>query len=285
MRNLIEFFTRHSHWLLFLLLEVVSLSLLFHFNSYQGSVWFTSANTVVGKVYEARSEVDSYFGLADINRQLTERNIYLEQQVNQLSSQLKAKNPTGDSLLRAALPADNYKLIPAKVIDNSISKPDNFITINKGSADGVKKDMGVACGTGVVGIVYIVSSHYSVVLPVLNTKSNISCAIQGRDYFGYLHWNGGPSNLAYVDDIPRHAHFKLYEKVVTSGYSSVFPPGILVGKILHVYNSVDGLSYRLQVQLSTDFARLRDVCVIDDASACERLQMMQAAEDSLKLRE
>ncbi len=285
MRNLIEFFTRHSHWLLFLLLEVVSLSLLFHFNSYQGSVWFTSANTVVGKVYEARSEVDSYFGLADINRQLTERNIYLEQQVNQLSSQLKAKNPTGDSLLRAALPADNYKLIPAKVIDNSISKPDNFITINKGSADGVKKDMGVACGTGVVGIVYIVSSHYSVVLPVLNTKSNISCAIQGRDYFGYLHWNGGPSNLAYVDDIPRHAHFKLYEKVVTSGYSSVFPPGILVGKILHVYNSVDGLSYRLQVQLSTDFARLRDVCVIDDASARERLQMMQAAEDSLKLRE
>lgn len=285
MRNLIEFFTRHSHWLLFLLLEVVSLSLLFHFNSYQGSVWFTSANTVVGKVYEARSEVDSYFGLADINRQLTERNIYLEQQVNQLSSQLKAKNPTGDSLLRAALPADNYKLIPAKVIDNSISKPDNFITINKGSADGVKKDMGVACGTGVVGIVYIVSSHYSVVLPVLNTKSNISCAIQGRDYFGYLHWNGGPSDLAYVDDIPRHAHFKLYEKVVTSGYSSVFPPGILVGKILHVYNSVDGLSYRLQVQLSTDFARLRDVCVIDDASARERLQMMQAAEDSLKLRE
>ncbi len=285
MRNLIEFFTRHSHWLLFLLLEVVSLSLLFHFNSYQGSVWFTSANTVVGKVYEARSEVDSYFGLADINRQLTERNIYLEQQVNQLSSQLKAKNPTGDSLLRAALPADNYKLIPAKVIDNSISKPDNFITINKGSADGVKKDMGVACGTGVVGIVYIVSNHYSVVLPVLNTKSNISCAIQGRDYFGYLHWNGGPSNLAYVDDIPRHAHFKLYEKVVTSGYSSVFPPGILVGKILHVYNSVDGLSYRLQVQLSTDFARLRDVCVIDDASARERLQMMQAAEDSLKLRE
>jgi rod shape-determining protein MreC len=285
MRNLIEFFTRHSHWLLFLLLEVVSLSLLFHFNSYQGSVWFTSANTVVGKVYEARSEVDSYFGLADINRQLTERNIYLEQQVNQLSSQLKAKNPTGDSLLRAVLPADNYKLIPAKVIDNSISKPDNFITINKGSADGVKKDMGVACGTGVVGIVYIVSSHYSVVLPVLNTKSNISCAIQGRDYFGYLHWNGGPSNLAYVDDIPRHAHFKLYEKVVTSGYSSVFPPGILVGKILHVYNSVDGLSYRLQVQLSTDFARLRDVCVIDDASARERLQMMQAAEDSLKLRE
>ena len=285
MRNLIEFFTQHSHWLLFLLLEVVSMVLLFRFNNYQGSVWFTSANVVVGKVYEVSSEIDSYFGLSHVNRQLTERNLYLEQQVQYLSSQLKKKDPTADSLLVKALPEDGYRLIPAKVIDNSISKTENFITIDKGSADGIHADMGVACGNGVVGIVYLVSSHYSVVIPVLNAKSNISCAIQGRDYFGYLHWNGGPSNLAYVDDIPRHAHFRLYEKVVTSGYSSVFPPGIMVGKILHVYNSQDGLSYRLQVELSTDFGRLRDVCVIDDAAARERMQMMKAAQDSLKLRE
>lgn len=84
----------------------------------------------------------------------------------------------------------NYRLIPAKVVDNSIDKPQNFITINKGTADGVREDMGVACGNGVVGIVYLVSKHYSVVIPVLNTESNISCAINGRGYFGYLHWRG-----------------------------------------------------------------------------------------------
>jgi len=145
----------------------------------------------------------------------------------------------------------------------------------------VKTDMGVVCGTGVVGIVYLVSKHYSVVIPVLNSESNISCAIQGRGYFGYLRWNGGSSELAYVDDVPRHARLKLYEKVVTSGYSSVFPPGILVGKIMHVYNSTDGLSYRLQVKLSTDFGRLRDVCVIDDTEMNERLQVLQAAQDSI----
>ena len=145
--------------------------------------------------------------------------------------------------------------------------------------------MGVACGTGIVGIVYMVSSAYSVVIPVINSHSNISVAIQDRGYFGYLQWNGGASSIAYVEDIPRHAHFRLYDKIVTSGYSSVFPPGLLVGKILHVYNSADGLSYRLQVELSTDFGNLRNVCVIDDALMQERLKVLRAAQDSLKAKE
>jgi rod shape-determining protein MreC len=133
-----------------------------------------------------------------------------------------------------------------------------------------------------VGIVYMTSPNYSVVIPVLNTHSNISVAIKDRGYFGYLRWSGGSSGLAYVDDIPRHAHFRLYDKVVTSGYSSVFPPGLLVGKILHVYNSPDGLSYRLQVELSTDFGNLRNVCVIDDESIKERIEVLRAAQDSIK---
>ena len=175
----------------------------------------------------------------------------------------------------------NYRLIPAKVVANSLDKPDNLITIDKGSADGIHKYMGVISGTGVVGIVYLVAQHYSIVIPVLNVKSNISCTIQGRGYFGYLRWKGGVSELAYLEEVPRHAHFKLGDYVVTSGYSAVFPPGVRVGKILHVFNSADGLSYRVQLRLSTDFARLRDVCVIDDAVMKERLQIMRAAQDSI----
>jgi rod shape-determining protein MreC len=120
-----------------------------------------------------------------------------------------------------------------------------------------------------------------VVIPVLSSKSSISCKIEKKQYFGYLRWNGGASNLAYVDEVPRHAHFKLYERVVTSGYSSVFPQGIPVGKILHVFNSPDGLSYRLQVQLYTDFGNLRDVCVIDNTHMHEQLEILRAAQDSL----
>ncbi len=283
MHNLTEFLAKHHHWFLFVVLEVVSLVLLFRFNNYQGSVWFTSANEVTGTVLATSSKVESFFSLGKVNEDLTRRNMYLEHQVRVLSEQLRDKQVAADST-RKQTPAglDGFRLIPAKVVDNSLSKTDNFITIDKGSADGIRKDMGVACGNGVVGIVYLVSRHFSVVIPVLNSKSNISCAIAGRGYFGYLHWQGGSSALAYVDGIPRHAHFKLHEKVVTSGYSSVFPPGVLVGEILHVFNSTDGLSYRLQIKLSTDFSRLRDVCVIDDPIAEERLQVNQAALDSIK---
>lgn len=282
MRNLLEFLAKYNHWFVFLILEVVSMVLLFQYNSYQGSAWFSSANAVTGKLYEWDANVETFFSLTKVNQELTQRNAYLEQEVQKLSDSLVSV--TKDSgiyhrdqfaLLR------NYRLIPAKVVANSVDKPGNLMTIDKGSADGIHKDMGVISGTGVVGIVYLVAEHYAIVIPVLNTKSNISCMIQNRGYFGYLRWKGGVSDLAYLEEVPRHAHFKLGDYVVTSGYSAVFPPGVRVGRILHVFNSADGLSYRVQLRLSTDFARLRDVCVIDDAAMKARLEIMRAAQDSI----
>lgn len=282
MRNLLEFLAKYNHWFVFLILEVVSMVLLFQYNSYQGSAWFSSANAVTGKLYEWDANVETFFSLTKVNQELTQRNAYLEQEVQKLSDSLVSVTKDSSiyhrdqfALLR------NYRLIPAKVVANSIDKPGNLMTIDKGSADGIHKDMGVISGTGVVGIVYLVAEHYAIVIPVLNTKSNISCMIQNRGYFGYLRWKGGVSDLAYLEEVPRHAHFKLGDYVVTSGYSAVFPPGVRVGRILHVFNSADGLSYRVQLRLSTDFARLRDVCVIDDSAMKERLEIMRAAEDSI----
>lgn len=283
MRNLLEFLAKYNHWFVFLILEVVSMVLLFQYNSYQGSAWFSSANAVTGKLYEWDANVETFFSLTKVNQELTQRNAYLEQEVQKLSDSLV--NVTKDSSIyhrdQFAL-LRNYRLIPAKVVANSVDKPGNLMTIDKGSADGIHKDMAVISGTGVVGIVYLVAEHYAIVIPVLNTKSNISCMIQNRGYFGYLRWKGGVSDLAYLEEVPRHAHFKLGDYVVTSGYSAVFPPGVRVGRILHVFNSADGLSYRVQLRLSTDFARLRDVCVIDDAAMKERLEIMRAAQDSIE---
>ena len=283
MRNLLEFLAKYNHWFVFLILEVVSMVLLFQYNSYQGSAWFSSANAVTGKLYEWDANVETFFSLTKVNQELTQRNAYLEQEVQKLSDSLVSVTKDSSiyhrdqfALLR------NYRLIPAKVVANSVDKPGNLMTIDKGSADGLHKDMGVISGTGVVGIVYLVAEHYAIVIPVLNTKSNISCMIQNRGYFGYLRWKGGVSDLAYLVEVPRHAHFKLGDYVVTSGYSAVFPPGVRVGRILHVFNSADGLSYRVQLRLSTDFARLRDVCVIDDAAMKERLEIMRAAQDSIE---
>ena len=282
MSSLLEFLKKYHHWFVFLLLEGISGVLLFQFNSYQGSVWFSTANAVTGKVYAWESWVKSFFTLSKVNEELTLRNVFLEHQIALFSEKLA--DLSGDSaLLHSSLlmQLGDYQLIPAKVITNEVNRLDTLITIDKGEADGVQEDMGVISGTGVVGSVYMVSSHYSVVIPILNQHSNISCTLAGRGYFGYLRWYGKESNIAYVDDIPRHAVFHKGDSVVTSGYSSIFPAGIMVGTVSEKYNSADGLSYLAQVKLSTDFSRLRDVCVISDANIRERLRVLREARDSL----
>ena len=276
MRNLLDFLKDYYHWLLFVFLEVVSGFLLFQYNNYQASVWFSSANSVMGKVYEWSSEATKFFTLSEANEQLTKRNLLLRSRYMELTHDSTVQERNEMKFLA------QYDLIPAKVVDNSLDSKENLMTIDKGRADGVAVDMGVACGNGVVGVVYLVSDHYSVVIPVLNASSSrISCAIRNRGSFGYLHWYGGDPSVAYVEDVPRHAKFKLGEWVVTSGFSSIFPSGVSVGKIEQAYNSRDGLSYKLKIRLSTDFTNLRDVVVISDKSIAERAALLQAARDSI----
>ena len=286
MHNLLAFLSKYYHWLIFLILEVVSGVMLFKYNSYQGSAWISSANAVVGKIYEWQSGIEHFFSLSQSSEQLTQRNLYLEEEVLQLRKSL-AKATADSSWFQKHEMAhlSQYKQIPAKVISNSIHKKDNLITIDKGSADGVKTDMGVACGNGVVGVVYLTSEHYSVVLPTLNHLSHISVTIRNRGYFGYLTWDGVNPVVAYVEDIPRHAQFKKGDWVETSGYSNIFPAGISVGKIVDIKDSNDGLSYRLKLNLSTDFSCLRDVCVITEQGFAERMQLHEAAVDSMKSRQ
>ena len=147
MHNLLEFLAKYNHWLLFVVLEAVSFTLLFQYNSYQGSVWFSSANAVSGKLYDWNSDVESFFSLTKLNQELSQRNVYLEQQVQQLSERLTdvTKDSTWVQRNQISL-LQNYRLIPAKVVSNSIDDPNNLITLDKGSADGIHKDMGVVCG-------------------------------------------------------------------------------------------------------------------------------------------
>lgn len=284
MRNLLEFIAKYNHWFVFIILEAVAFAMLFSLNSFHHSVYLSSANSVTGKVYEWQSAVTSFFEMSQNNKRLSERNIVLEQQVRALTQHALTLQGADSATIRRCRSGAlaGYKLIAAKVVANSVDKKDNLITIDKGTADGVAEDMGVVCGEGIVGVVYMASDHYSVVLPVLNISSNVSVTIRKRGYFGFLHWKGGPSDIAYVDDVPRHARFVCGDEVVTNGYSSIFPAGIMVGKILHVFNSRDGLSYRVQLRLSTDFGRLRDVCVIDNTLLKEKAMILKAAQDSLK---
>ena len=280
MRNLLNFLIKYNYWFLFLLLEVASFILLFRFNHYQQSVYFTSANGVAGKVYEISGGITSYFHLKTANEDLLDRNMWLEQRLSFLENVLKEKGLDSARLYSMErLAPTEYQIFKANVIKNSLNKADNYITLDRGTTEGIRPEMGVVDANGVVGIVYKTSPHYSLVIPLLNSKSSISCKIVGSDYFGYLKWEGGNSRFAYLKDWPRHAEFNLGDKVVTSGYSTGFPEGVMVGTVDDMSDSHDGLSYLLKIKLATDFGKVSNVRVISRNGQDEQKALESRADE------
>lgn len=277
MHNLIEFFIRYKYWFVFLLLEACSLIMLFRSNSYQGSVYFTTANTVAGTYYSVISDLTSFFRLKEVNEGLSSDNTRLLLQIQELKDEIsKLKTDTVETQYYGL----GHKLIDAKVVNATLHRNNNLITINKGSADGVHPEMGVICSRGVVGIVSMTSEHYSIVMPLVNTTSSISCRLSKSLYFGTMKWQRGAINISYVTDVPRHAKIKPGETVETNGYSDIFPAGLPIGQVLNFENSADGMAYHLRVKLFTDFSTLRDVSVIADYVNQER-KLLEAQADSL----
>lgn len=252
------------------------MALLFRFNNYQSSAFFTSSNYMAGVVYEMANQVTGYFHLKSINDDLVQKNVELELQLEHLQERLDdlTEDSTGIERIKKESLA-GYDILKAKVINNSLTHADNYITLDKGEKDGVKSEMGVVDGNGVVGIVYLTSTNYSIVIPILNSKSSISCKIKRSDYFGFLKWEGGSSGYALVKDMPRHSLFSLGDTIVTSGHSAVFPAGIPIGTVEDITDSHDGLSYLLKVKLFTDFGKLNDVRVITQKGQEEQRNLEQ----------
>lgn len=279
MRNLLDFLVKYNYWFLFLLLEVTGFVLLFRFNHYQQSVYFTSANGIAGKVYQISGGFTSYFHLKSVNEDLLDRNMWLERQVASLEKALREKGLDSVQLYSLKhLSPEKYSIFKAHVVKNSLTWANNYITLDRGTEDGIRPEMGVVDANGVVGIVYKTSPHFSLVIPLLNSKSSISCKIVGSDYFGYLKWEGGDSRFAYLKDLPRHAEFDLGDTVVTSGYSTVFPEGVLVGTVDDMSDSHDGLSYLLKIKLATDFGKVSNVRVISRSDQ-EEQKALEAGEE------
>jgi rod shape-determining protein MreC len=270
MHDFFERITAYVHWALFLLLEVFSGFLLFQYNHYQGSVWFTQANTVAAQVHEWEAEVHSFLRMPAENAALVRRNVILQQKLDVLRHELAlVKGDTSIVNRQLSIVNDSMTLIPARIIDNSVRRRDNLLVIDAGSEEGVTPEMGVVSGTGVVGIVSKVRPHYALVMSILNSHSSISCRLRGTEYFGYLKWKGGNPLRASMDDVPRHAHIEKGDVVETSGFSSVFPAGIFLGKVVEIKNSSDGLAYELEIQLGTDLANIRHVNVINNPIKAE----------------
>lgn len=230
-----------------------------------------------GTIYGISNSVISYFGLKGENEKLVRRVISLEEENLSMKDYLfHLKNDTSEVealLKKIPLRKDFYKLIPAKVINNSISQSYNYITIDKGANDGVKKEMGVCSHNGIVGIITFTSDNYALIQPILNPDTNIGCKIQRTEAFGVLKWEGHDSRYAYLKDYPRYKTYEVGDTVVTNGYSDMFPEGIMVGIVEDGEIQLDDNFYSLKIRLSTDFSTLSNVTLIDDSAFEEQQEL------------
>ena len=231
-----------------------------------------------GTLYDATSSITSYFHLKGINNDLQQRNALLENELVALRQQIKELSLycNTDSAVIDTLP--HYEYFMANVINNSISKPFNYITINKGELDGVKPEMGVVDQNGVVGIVNVVGSHSARIISLLNPKFRLSCKLKDSDFFGSLVWDGIDPTVAVLEELPRHVTFQKGDTIVTSGYSAVFPEGLIVGTILNDRTENRENFFSLKVKLTSDFTQLSTVKVIENKNKDE-IKSLEAGEE------
>lgn len=266
MRNLLNFLIGHSAWFVFALYVVLSCVMLFRNNPYQHHVYLTSAGKIAATVYGTANSITGYFHLREINEDLQQRNATLENEVIGLRNRLREAN---DMLMTDSASIDSaisdFSFIIAHVINNSITRPHNYITLNRGAIDGIKPEMGVVDQNGVVGIVNVTGEHTSRVISLLNSDLRLSCKVKGNDAFGSLVWDGRNPREAVLEELPRHVQFEMGDTVITSGYSVVFPEGIPVGIILSRHKDDDDNFYSLRVRLLSDFTTLSTVRVLENA--------------------
>ena len=250
MQTPLKILLRYSNFLVFIALEVAAFLLISMNNAAPRSSVFSSANAFVAWQHEQLSEISGYFSLRRQNEQLAQENAALRNLLCEMDS----------AQTRGAL---HYA--PAKVVQMTTNEMHNYLTINRGSKDGITRGQGVRNAEGVVGIVRTVGKNYSVVLPVINTHTNLSCRFTKNDYIGTLKWDGKDSRFAQLTDVSSHMVVNPGDTIVTSGLSPVFPEGIPVGI---VENSIlkPGDSYHtIQVRLHTNFKRLKYVEVLQNA--------------------
>ena len=276
MNNLLNFFVKHSAWFIFAIYVILSLVLLFKDNPYQQSVYLTSANSLSAAVYKAFNGVTSYFHLRDINESLQERNATLEMELIELRNQMSEQAlMSPDSLHQPAL--SQYTFVMAQVISNSIAQPNNYITINRGYIDGIEPEMGVIDQNGVVGIVNVVGPHAARVISLLNPHMRLSCKLKSNNFYGSLVWDGKSPQYAVLEELPKHVKCHKGDTIVTSGYSAVFPEGIIVGTVEGLARDMSDSFVSLRIKLTTNFSQLSSVRVITN-SMKEQIDALRRAE-------
>ncbi len=264
MNSIIRFIIRYQFVLLFLVLETFSFWLLSKHTYYQQSKIENWAVSVSGFANKKANAIGSYFHLRKENNVLAEQNLALRKQIAVLSTQIETL--TEDT---TALGLDSiYRFIPAKIVNNSVNKRHNFLTLNNGTNHGIETEMGVITSDGVIGIVAGVSPNYSTVISLLNIDLKLSAKLQKSNHFGSLYWEGEHYQQVTLGDIPHHVPISIGDTIVSSGFSSIFPENIPIG-VVHDY-SVKGSNFQtIKVDLFRDFKKLYNVWIVTNTHKVE----------------
>ena len=262
MYNLIRFIQKHLFVILFLVLEVLCIVMLTSTQSFHRQKRINTTNDIVGKIYATGTDIGDYFRLGKINRQLAEENAMLRKELAVVTDTTQAYQEfiSKDTI---------YEFIPARVVNNTVNRPNNYILIDKGKADGIEKDMGVISTDGIVGIVTDVSQHYASIMSLLHSYSTISVRFKNNEHLANLHW--GTTNYRYgiIDDIPTHLLLQKGDTVVTSSYSFIFPENLMAGTVMELIESPSGTLNKAKIQYATDFSSLKNVYVIHHTNKAE----------------
>ncbi|MFL5728747.1 MAG: rod shape-determining protein MreC [Cytophagaceae bacterium] len=271
MQRLFEFLYQYRAFLFFVLLETISGWLIVKNNNYQSSAFFNSCNYYAASVLKTRTDIDDYFHLREVNRQMVQENARLN---NALIIEKQKKNQLPEKRIDSTK-IHQYEFIPAKVINVSWNRANNFITINKGIQDSIREDMGVISPQGLVGKVKKCSDHFSTVVSILNERNYVASKIKTKNINGSLKWGGTNPRIASLLNVPIHHTISKGDTVITSEHNSIYPEGIMIG-IVQKAQVNERAEYEIEVLLSTDFSTLTYVYVINNKLKPEQDSLEQA---------
>jgi rod shape-determining protein MreC len=256
MERIVLFIYQYRAFFTFIVLELFCSWMIIENNQYQGAHFFNSANSFVANVNGLSHGVREYFSLREVNQVLAEENTSLRRRLEQRNQTLQSE------ILSDSFLINRFDFVSAKVVNNSIDRFTNFVTINKGNDAGIEPGMAVISSQGIVGKVKMTSNHFSVVTSILNIDVMVSGVMKRTGYFGTIQWDGEKPDFTNFNFIPRHVQIIVGDSIVTSGYSGVFPEGILIGTVAEIELSEEAPFYELKVRLAQDFRKLSYVAVV-----------------------
>ena len=257
MKEIIKLILKYHFTITFILLEIVSFSLIIRHNEYQRAIFSESASTLFGNISLTITSIKDYFRLKEMNESLANENILLK-------NRLEKYEFLRDTIIHGTVVQDSipvYEYIGAKQVNATYNRTKNYITLNRGRKNGLQKEMAVCTPEGIVGLIQDLSDHFAVVIPLINVDSRISAKIKKNNYYGSLQWDGNDYAYSYLNDIPYHVEVNAGDTIVTSGLSKIFPEGIVVGYVESVDKETANF-LKIKVKLAVDFKRINHVYVI-----------------------